>query len=727
MSRFEYRDGRYFRDGRPYFVVASDYQYYRDRRDHWRDRLEKLQQSGVEVITFYTPWRHHLQIQGGEHTFDFDGTTKDSRDLRSFLTTIAELGLYMIVKPGPFVHSELNVGGLPDFLCPSFNGAIPAARRHHGGPCYWTYDASILPAPLDQQVNNLVRQWLGAVGRELRPYVSEEGPIIGLQLNDETIYCTSNDPPWHIGYEPSGMDYYHKLLFARYQDLPTYNRLHGTELSAWQFAPAPRLAAQDEIANQPAGSGRREDLLQYIDWAEYQWRYRRDLYARYEEYLGISELPYLTNYAGITPPIEENVPDLKEEAQEAIPPDFAKVYPEWWFAMNRIDHDRDVHEYGMISWLGVAAYDEDVFNRYVNTARRARGINMEENWGFAALYDRRSKYPIIPFFQTLLSVAGGATGYDIFVGASTDYWDETLDRITKLQCPTFPSDAPIDEHGNLRPLYHTGKMLNAWFLEHGEALLACEMEIDCSYLLYAPYAAVSGWVPDERYWKMDGHQIPRCGYQGFEPFSRSLQQAGYSFGLFELDAATNEQMHMSQSLAIQSAFFMDADSQRRLADYVSGGGRLFISGDLPEVDLTWQPCTVLKEAVEQADENVVYRPENMFADGTFADQLAKAGIEPKVTYSDHLRAYVHRGERDKFVFFFNLSGEQSKDGFIEFYGQRLELKLGPKSCGVVRTDGERIVAHLVKGENEVDEVQGQIWLELNGQVVDGTGDLTSIA
>ena len=218
-------------------------------------------------------------------------------------------------------------------------------------------------------------------------------------MNDETVYCTSNDPPWHIGYEASGMRYFHDLLRRRYGNIEHYNKTHGTKFPGFDLIAAPKLAwTADEAKTKGMIPTSEKDLLRYIDWAEYQWKMRRDIYVRYKEYLGF-DLPHLTNYAGITPPIVENVPDQQEHATEAIPADFQKLYPEWWFAMNRVDQDakNGFYEYGMISWLGVAAYDTDVFNRYINTARRARGINMEENWGFATLYDHRSKDPIVPF------------------------------------------------------------------------------------------------------------------------------------------------------------------------------------------------------------------------------------------------------------------------------------------------------------------------------------------
>ncbi len=323
--------------------------------------------------------------------------------------------------------------------------------------------------------------------------------------------------------------------------------------------------------------------MKNIDWAEYQWRIRRDLYVRYSEYMNI-ELPYLTNFAGITPPIEENVPDLQDSTIEELPSDFARQYPDWWFAMNRIDQDRDAYEYGMISWLGVAAYDRDVFDRYINTSRRARGINMEENWGFGMLYDAKSRHPIIPFYQTLVSVAGGATGYDIFVGVSTDYWDDTLDRITKLQCPTFPSHAPIDEQGNLRPMYDTATMLNQWFQKHGSALLACEEQKEVGFLLYSPYAAISSWFPSREYWDL-AYEIPRCGRDGFEEFSRSLQEFGYSFRMFEIESATTNELTEFPALALQSAFFMGREEQSKIAEFIRSGRKLFLSGDLPELDV----------------------------------------------------------------------------------------------------------------------------------------------
>ncbi len=723
MPKYTYENCRFYKDGEPFFVIASDYHYFRDRRDNWEDRLTKLKKLGVRLITFYTPWRHHLQMIDGTISYDFTGETKDSRDLAAFLKLLKSVGLLGIFKPGPFVHSELNVGGLPDIVTPTFNPEIPGMRRFDDSPVRWCYDNAILPAPCDPTYDHLVKGWLEAVCPQVAPYAGEEGPIVAIQLNDETIFCCSNDPPWRLGYEPSSMEFFHNLLRERYGNIRQYNASHGTDYPSFDFVTGPQpLDGERREKHRPQ---RPEDVLSYVDWAEHQWRLRRDTYVHYKDDFVKIGVPFLTNYAGITPPIEQNIPEITPDNADVVPEKLAKTYADWWFAMNRVDQDvvDGAHEYGLISWLGVAAYDEVVFDRYVNTARRRRGINMEENWGFAAFYDERSKYPIVPVFQTLVSIAAGATGYDIYTGTSTDYWDDSLDRVTKKQCPTFPSDAPINEKGEPGMLYDAAAMINQWFNANGDALMHCDPENEAAYMLYAPYAAVASWVPDQDHWAIANHDIPRCGYEALEPWSSSLQRAGFSPIMQELETASVDWMLNCKSVSIHLAFFMGEAEQQKLAQVIAAGGRLFLCGELPTVDMNMNPCTVLKEAVEAAGDHVSYHRENVFADGKFASRLAEAGLPPRVTCSDRLRVMMHYGENDTFAFFFNLQEGVDNLHWLEFDGIHIELKLGSKSCGVLRLTDGKIVSHLVKGANEIDKTTADIRIQCGEQVIEGQGDL----
>jgi hypothetical protein len=182
-------------------------------------------------------------------------------------------------------------------------------------------------------------------------------------------------------------------------------------------------------------------------------------------------------------------------------------------------------------------------------------------------------------------------------------------------------------------------------------------------------------------------------------------------------------------LAIHSAFFMDEASQRKLADHIEQGGRLFISGELPTVDLQWEPCTVLRDAVEaavkQGRTEVVYQKANLFADGKFADAVAATGVEPSVRYSDDMRAYVHRNGDDCFVFFFNFDVDGEHNKLIEFQGQRVEMKLGSKTSGVLRIRQGRLESYVVKGKNEVEDIESDIRIQVGDQVVEQRGDFSS--
>jgi beta-galactosidase len=732
MPKFTYENGRYFRDGEPFFFIGIDYQYYRDKRANWAARLDQLQAGHGNVITFYIPWRHHIlhDPKTGAVGYDFTGSTLDSRDVITFIKLIAERGLHAVVKPGPFVHSELNVGGLPDITSPTFNPEIEPVRIHDGTPLHWEYDHTQMPSPYDAQFFALAKGWLAAVHDVLAPFVGEGGPIIGVQLLDETIYCTSNDAPWHFGYDAPDMRVFHKQLKEKYKTIARYNALHGTEYKAFEFIIAPKLDPNAPVAT------RREELLAYIDWAEFQWKLRTGAYALYKKQLDI-DLPYLTNFAGITPPIEENVPDAQEAADKNTPPEYLPLYADWWFAHNRVDADVDVYHYGMISWLGVAAYnisdagsepgplgDNEVFNRYINTARRRRGINMEENWGFSKLYHPLSEYPIIPVFQTLASIAGGCTGYVVFTGVCHGYWTDDLDRTTQKQFRTFPADAPVGENGETGAMYDAMRLLGAYFAAEGEAFLKAEMDMDVCFLLVPDYAAVSSWTPGRKHWPLP-HAIPRVGAEALEPAATICNRLGINYAFAELPAFTVEELLVHPRLAFYSGFFLARADQEKLVAFVQRGGKLILSGELPAYDEFMKPCTILADFVATEPEGLFYSTGNIFRDErALVANLNKAGFASRVAYSDNLRAFVYANEAadDYFVLFFNFDRSGPHEKFVEFYGKRLDVTVGAKTCGVVRVRRGAIHSYLIKGVNEFEGQVADVTLALGGQVVRVRGD-----
>ncbi|NOZ00754.1 MAG: hypothetical protein GXP54_02555, partial [Deltaproteobacteria bacterium] len=522
--------------------------------------------------------------------------------------------------------------------------------------------------------------------------------------------------------------HFHRMLQGKYGTIADYNRAHRTSFKAFDFIPAMKPG---QVIPETASEG---DLLALADWGEFQWRIRRDFYARYKDYLDI-DLPHLTNFAGITPPIQENVPDAQAEAVKDTPPELVTLYADWWLAQNRVDMDLDVHEYGMISWLGVAAYNiqdassdpgdlgaNEVFNRYINTARRRRGVNIEENWGFSKLYHPLSKYPMIPFFQTLASVAGGCTGYVVFTGVCHGYWTDDLDRVTKKQYPTFPADAPIGEHGETGAMYEAMNLLNDWFAREGTGFLRAELDTDVCLLVVSEYAAVSSWIPsdDELF---AGHRVPRAGRDVLEPATMAFNKNGVNYRIAELAAMSVDDLLNMGTVAIHTAFFMARADQEKLVEFARRGGRLICSGEMPTLDERMEPCSILADFLAAPPPGVLRFDGNLFNDETaLMDAMRRAGFKRGVTCSPGLRAFVYRDKDDFYLFFFNFDRKGAHDKSVDFYGNHLDLTVGSKTCGIVHVRSGRLVSYVVKGVNEFEGEVATVRLKLGEQEIRFNGD-----
>ena len=92
------------------FLPSGTIHYPRVPKELWRDRLTRLKRLGMTCVETYAFWNYHERREG---QFDF---TTEERDLEGFLTTAKEVGLYAIVRVGPYVCAEWNSGGFPEWL-----------------------------------------------------------------------------------------------------------------------------------------------------------------------------------------------------------------------------------------------------------------------------------------------------------------------------------------------------------------------------------------------------------------------------------------------------------------------------------------------------------------------------------------------------------------------------------------------------------------------------------
>uniref|UniRef100_A0A8B9U139 Beta-galactosidase n=1 Tax=Anas zonorhyncha TaxID=75864 RepID=A0A8B9U139_9AVES len=102
-------NSQFLLEGMPFRIFGGSMHYFRVPREYWEDRMLKMKACGLNTLTTYVPWNLHEQTRG---KFDF---TQDL-DLEAFLSLAAKNGLWVILRPGPYICSEWDLGGLPSWL-----------------------------------------------------------------------------------------------------------------------------------------------------------------------------------------------------------------------------------------------------------------------------------------------------------------------------------------------------------------------------------------------------------------------------------------------------------------------------------------------------------------------------------------------------------------------------------------------------------------------------------
>uniref|UniRef100_A0A8C1YX41 Si:dkey-224e22.2 n=1 Tax=Cyprinus carpio TaxID=7962 RepID=A0A8C1YX41_CYPCA len=96
-------------DGAPFRILGGSIHYFRVPRAYWRDRLLKLKACGLNTLTTYVPWNLH-EPERGVYLF------QEELDLEAYIRLAGELGLWVILRPGPYICAEWDLGGLPSWL-----------------------------------------------------------------------------------------------------------------------------------------------------------------------------------------------------------------------------------------------------------------------------------------------------------------------------------------------------------------------------------------------------------------------------------------------------------------------------------------------------------------------------------------------------------------------------------------------------------------------------------
>ncbi|KAI1078989.1 beta-galactosidase B [Whalleya microplaca] len=158
----------------------------------WRDLLEKVKAAGFSAFSIYNHWGYHnptpdvLDFENGAHNFT------------QIMTLAKDLGMYMIIRPGPYINAEANGGGFPLWIT---TGAYGGLRDND--PRYtqaWTpymSEISKIIAPhlitnggnviIFQIENELGEQWLDVANKTDNIPVQEYMQLLGDNARENGI------------------------------------------------------------------------------------------------------------------------------------------------------------------------------------------------------------------------------------------------------------------------------------------------------------------------------------------------------------------------------------------------------------------------------------------------------------------------------------------------------------------------------------------------------------
>lgn len=145
-------------DGKPFQYLSGSFHYFRQQPEYWEDNLKKMRNGGLNCVQTYVAWNLHEPRKG---QYNFDGIA----DIEKFITLTKKVGLYVILRPGPFICGEWDLGGLPYWLMQEKDIVVRSSD-----PVYMAH----------------VTDWFNELYKRIKPHMYHNGGnIIMVQIENE--------------------------------------------------------------------------------------------------------------------------------------------------------------------------------------------------------------------------------------------------------------------------------------------------------------------------------------------------------------------------------------------------------------------------------------------------------------------------------------------------------------------------------------------------------------
>ncbi|MET0937119.1 MAG: beta-galactosidase [Luteibacter sp.] len=157
---FTFGQREFLLDGEAFHIHGGEMHPARIAREHWRHRIRMARAMGINTVSIYVMWNHHEREPG---VFDF---ASGNRDIAAFIRLCADEGMWVYLRPGPYICGEWTNGGLPAWLLRD-----PDTRlRTRDDPRYMA----------------AVRRYIAALAPRIAPLMANAGgPVLMLQVENE--------------------------------------------------------------------------------------------------------------------------------------------------------------------------------------------------------------------------------------------------------------------------------------------------------------------------------------------------------------------------------------------------------------------------------------------------------------------------------------------------------------------------------------------------------------
>ncbi|CAL8467305.1 g6842 [Coccomyxa elongata] len=168
---FTIENDQFHLDGKPFRIISGSLHYHRIHPAQWKDRMLRTKALGLNTLSVYVPWNLHEPFPG---QYNWEGFA----DLEAYLALAQQQGLYVLLRPGPYICAEWDFGGFPWWLASSKVIGQGKIKLRSDDPVYLT----------------LVDRWWNVLLPKIGPFLYKRGGnILMVQVENEFGFVGPNE------------------------------------------------------------------------------------------------------------------------------------------------------------------------------------------------------------------------------------------------------------------------------------------------------------------------------------------------------------------------------------------------------------------------------------------------------------------------------------------------------------------------------------------------------